>query len=247
MKRLILTLLVLTSVTANAAPETPTPAPETPALAGDQVNFEGYLETMNRLREDLGLPEMELPDPSASPEAGPTDEELIAKIKLRVITGNQGIPFPKPSEVVIEPTPTPEYIVAITETPEPTPTPWQPPGKCVESKTSKVVIVPETRNTSIVNDQLFLPEDFVPIDEGEVYGSGVQLYPYGPNQGKGQYLLQEMYLIPCLPYRIRSTAWGQYRDSGNEALKNHPRDASIPGRFHPWVEQKLFGTSSRKR
>jgi hypothetical protein len=247
MKRIFLSLLVLAAVTANAHSETLTPAPETAPVADDQALFEGYIETINRLRADFGVPGIPLPDASGSPEAGPTEEELIGKIKLRVISGNQGVPFPKPSDVVFEPTPTPEYAAALTETPEPTATPWQPPGKCAESKTIKVAVVPETKDNRIVNDKLFVSEDLLPMDEGEVYGTGVRLYPYGPKRGKGQLLLQEMYLIPCLPYRIRSTPWGQYEHSGNDALKNYPGDGASSGSFHPWVAQKLFPTPPRKR
>jgi hypothetical protein len=113
------------------------------------------------------------------------------------------------------------------------------------SKSNKVVEVPTETDDTILNDQLFLPEDLMPIDEGEVYGDMVQLYPYGPNQGEAQYMVQHMHLVPCVPYRRRSTQWGYYEHMGDEALKIYGSTAKSPSKFHPWVVQKLFGPVKR--
>lgn len=220
----------------------PLPATTPPAL-NDAV-FEEYAKTIKRMRADLGLTDAELPDPSSSPEAEADGEGPLSNIQLRILTGSEGIAFPKPEEVVIEPTPAPEASAPI-ETPAPTPTPWQPPKKCPKSETIKNVILAETSDTEILNDRLFLPEDYIPIDEGEVYGPGVSFYPYGPNQGDGQLLSQEMFLVPCLPYRIRQTPWGQYEHRGDDALKRYGSSGMSSATFHPWVEQKLYGTARK--
>lgn len=242
---------LLFGIAAVASAETPQPtsgpeAQQIQALPGSEANQEllaEYAEAIRKMRADMGLREIARPDPAASPDPNGESEETLSKIKLRVITGSEGIPFPNPEQVILEPTPTPE--IWPSETPQPTPTPWQPPGRCPKSTSAKTVILPETGASGILNDRLFLPEDLMPMDENEVYGTGVQLYPYGPNQGEGQYIVQQMYLVPCLPYRIRHTAWGHYEHIGEDALKHYDQNVKSPGKFHPWVEQKLFGTTKQ--
>lgn len=250
MKHILISLLLVGSASL-AHGETPQPTPsgnteQIRALPGSESNqalLAEYAEAIRKMRADMGLPEAAPPDPEASPGSNAESEDPLSKITLRVISGNEGISFPSPEQVVVEPTPTPQ--IWPSETPQPTPTPWQPPGRCPKSASAKSVVVPETGDHDILNDQLFLPEELMPMDEGEVYGTGVHLYPYGPNQGGGQYIVQEMYLVPCLPYRIRQTAWGYYEHTGNDALKHYDKNGKAPGKFHPWVEQKLFGTAKR--
>jgi hypothetical protein len=193
-KLVLITLLILfgASLALAQSPNTATSDIDTPpptgssesqqilALPGSKENQEilaEYAELVKRMREDMGLPEGILPAVAASPGANPTDQDALSKIKIRVITGNEGLPFPSPDKVILEPTPTPQ--IWPSETPLPTPTPWRPPGRCTLSKSNKVVEVPTETDDTILNDQLFLPEDLMPIDEGEVYGDMVQLYPTG--------------------------------------------------------------------
>jgi hypothetical protein len=250
MKHILLSLLLIgpASIAYSEAPQ-PTPSDDTQqihALPGSESNqalLAEYAAAIKKMREDMGLPEAAPLDPDASPEPNTDSEDPLSKIKLRVISGSEGIPFPSPEQVIMEPTPTQQ--IWPTETPQPTPTPWRPPGRCPKSASAKTAIVPETADNEVLNDKLFLPEDFMPMDESEVYGAGVSLYPYGPNQGEGQYLVQEIYLVPCLPYRIRQTPWGYFEHRGDDALKRYGSSGMSSSTFHPWVEQKLYGTTKK--
>ncbi len=251
LKLLLAVTHVLLFHAACAVAETPQPealseAQQIQALPGEKENqalLAEYAEVVKKMRADMGLPADVLPDPAASPDSNQSDQDPLSRIKIRVITGKEGVPFPSPEKVVLEPTPTPQVLP--TETPLPTATPWRPPGRCSIPKTNTVVINKEERGNTILSDKLFLPEDLLPLDEGEVYGVGVQLYPYGPNQGEGQYLVQEMYLVPCVPYRIRQTLWGYYEHRGDDALKHYDNSGNSNGKYHAWVQQKLFGAAKR--
>lgn len=168
------------------------------------------------------------------------------KQPIRMISGSDGIPFPSPEHVVLEPSPTPE--VQPTKTPEPTPTPYQRAKRCERAGTSKQVVRPDKNDNQILADKLFVGEDLIPLDPDEVYGTGVKLYPYGPGVGEGQYILQEMYKVPCLPFRIRITEWGQYEHSGEDALKKYDERGKrgVPT-LHPWVSEKLYGAKTSKK
>lgn len=211
-----------------------------PGLERNQELLSEYAEEMKRLRADLGLP-----DPAMVADAK-TPEPAIdpSKINLRVISGKEGIPFPRPEQVVMQPTPTPQNYPAFT--PIPTPTPYQRAANCERSNITKNVALPNVKDNQILLDKLFLPQDLVPLDPEEIYGPQVELYPYGPNVGEGQYILQEMYSVPCLPYRIRSTAWGEYQITGVDALKYYDRKSSVPLRLDKWVSKKIYGTKSKR-
>ena len=241
MKHILVSVLLL-GFASLACAETPQiPAP--PGTEANQALLAEYAEAIKKMRADMGLPAGVPPDPAATPDPNADSEDPLSKIQLRVITGNEGVSFPSPEQIIMQPTPTPE--IWPSETPQPTPTPWQRPGRCGRSETLKIGALPKNGAADILSDKLFLPEDLVPIDEGEVYGAGVYLYPYGPNQGQGQYLAQEMYVVPCLPYRIRQTPWGYFEHRGDDALKRYGSSGMSSSTFHPWVEQKLYGTTKK--
>jgi len=250
MKKSLVYLLLLGFISV-AHGETPQPSHTTepqqsealPSIDSNQALLAEYKKTIKKMRDNMRLPDGVLPDPEAAPDSKAEGAEQTSELQLRVITGNEGIAFPSPEQVVFEPTPTPE--VWPSETPAPTPTPWQRPGRCDKSTSVKVGVPPKGADSNILSDKLFLPEDFVPIDDAEVYGAGVFLYPYGPNQGEGQHLVQEMYVVPCLPFRIRQTPWGYFEHRGDDALKRYGSSGMSSATFHPWVEQKLYGTTKK--
>ena len=155
--------------------------------------------------------------------------------------GQEGIPFPDPSQVVLQPRPTD----VPGESPQPTPAPvWSPepyerPGRCEKNETKRIEHTPHGDDSVTYIDTLFVSEDLVPLDSGEVYGPQVSLSPYGPNESKATFVRMEVYRVPCVPYRMRSTGKADYIDTGINALKNYTANPAGKGVLHPFVERKL--------
>jgi hypothetical protein len=81
------------------------------------------------------------------------------------------------------------------------------------------------------------------MDPDEVFGRDVTLHPYGPKTGAVGEINQQVFGVPCVPYRIRYTPRGHFYDRGRNALKNYYPNQAGRGKFHPWIAQKLFGSS----
>lgn len=158
-----------------------------------------------------------------------------------IYRGRDGIAFPDPSQVVLKPIPTPT-VDPSTPTPVPTPTPWEKPGRCQLNETTVIDHHKDGDPRTLLYDLLFVSEDLVPLNPEEVFGGSVTLYPYGPKSGDAAVLLQKAHDVPCVPFRVRLTGRGYRYDHGNNALKNYSKDQAGKGYFHPWIEQKLFGT-----
>jgi hypothetical protein len=92
----------------------------------------------------------------------------------------------------------------------------------------------------ILLDKLFLSADLVPVDPQEVFGAETLLIPYGSKEDEGALIRMEIYRVPCLPYRMRTTEKADYIDTGLNALKNYDSDPSGRGVMHPFVEGKLY-------
>jgi hypothetical protein len=165
------------------------------------------------------------------------------------VYGDEGIPFSAESEVVFEAAPTPGPEVEPTEAALPTATPWVKPGRCEKNETSVVEVAQKGDAQRVLYDILFLHEDFLPLDPDEVFGIAVMLRAYGAKTGVGGEVWQEVYGVPCVPYRVRRTETAVRYDFGNNALRNYSKGQASKGVFHPWIEEKLFGSSggSRKR
>lgn len=207
-------------------------AAEPPVVEDMAAEYEARLKKM---KQDRASPPVRTTAPT------PT------KIPPFVFRGDEGIPFPDPSEVV--PLPTPTVAVGAyepTATPRPTRTPWQRPGRCERNETIVSDRNPEGNPQKVWYDLLFLDEDLIPLDAGEVFGGSVSLHPYGPKSRKGADVAQRIHGVPCVPYRIRRTERGYRYDKGVNALKNYSGDQTGRGKFHPFVEQKLFGGSTQK-
>ena len=158
------------------------------------------------------------------------------------IKGKDGIPFPKPEEVVFKPPPTATPGVPVVGTPEPdwSPEPYVRPTRCERNETTRIEHTPDGDDTKTYLDYLFVSEDLVPIDVGEVYGGKVSLIPYGPHEEKGTFVRMKIYRVPCVPYRMRTTGKADYVDTGLNALKNYDTNPSGKGSLHPFVSQKLY-------
>ena len=173
----------------------------------------------------------------------PTQAPVASPLPVTHIRAEGGVPFPKQEEVVFEP------FEFKTPTPDPHYVPWEGPryrrpGRCDRSNTEKLDFPNGASDTpeEILLDQLYLPEDYVPVDSSDVFGSRTALFPYGSNSGEGVYTHMETDNVPCVPFRIRITTTTMYRQSGNDALRNYDKKLSGKGEFHPWIQQKLFGT-----
>lgn len=155
--------------------------------------------------------------------------------------GQEGIPFPDPSQVVLQPFPTeaPGELQQPTQAPIWSPEPYERPGRCERNETKRKEHTPTGNDSVTYIDTLFLSEDLVPLDSSEVYGPRVSLIPYGPNESEATFVRMEVYRVPCVPYRMRSTGKADYIDTGVNALKNYTANPAGKGVLHTFVEQKL--------
>ncbi len=191
-----------------------------------------------------------LPNLTETPRgAVQTHTEVVAQTASPtpiVVQGEEGIPFPVPTVVVLEPSPT---VAGITPTPTPahTATPWQKPGRCERNETRVEELFGSLEAHELLYELLFLHEDLVPLDPDEVYGASVSLYPYGPKTGRAGDIWQELHQVPCVPYRIRRLGRSFRFDTGYNALKNYSSGQTGRGIFHPWVSEKLFGSPRKAR
>ena len=158
------------------------------------------------------------------------------------VMGRDGIPFPKPEEVLFKPPPagTPSPL----ETPAPRPV-WSPepyirPTKCERNETRRQETNSEGDDSTTLLDKLFISEDLVPPDPQEVFGAETSLIPYGTKEEKATLIRMEIYQVPCVPYRMRMTERADYIDTGLNALKNYDSDPSGKGVLNPFVERKLY-------
>ena len=155
--------------------------------------------------------------------------------------GQEGVPFPHPGEVVFKPIPT-----EVSESQSPTapapvwsPEPYERPTSCTRNETKRVEYDSKGDDSVTYVDRLFVREDLVPIDSGEVYGPKVDLMPYGPNESNATMVRMSIYRVPCVPYRMRMTGKAEYIDTGVNALKNYTSNPAGKGVLHPFVEEKL--------
>ena len=233
-------LALLLPLPSLATPQTP---PSDPSGKTEHLLASEYSAQIKTMRQT---------DTASSGEASENDQTPIIPddegekpFTGEIVRGKEGIPFPDPTMVVPEPTPT--AVPEPKEVVEPTPTPWQKPSRCETNDTKRERYSESGSESTILWDKLFLSEDLVPIDQGEIYGADTDLFPYGPKSGEGVYIRMEMYRVPCVPYRIRMTKGSYYYDSGLNALKNYDSNPAGRGALHSWVEQKLFPTPPRKR
>ncbi len=155
--------------------------------------------------------------------------------------GSEGIPFVPPSQVVFQPQPTevPGEVPKATPAPIWSPEPYQRPSKCTKNETRRIEHTPDGDDSVTYIDRLFVSEDLVPLDSSEVYGPKASLIPYGPNEPKATFIRMEIYRVPCVPYRMRSTGKADYIDTGTNALKNYTANPAGKGVLNVFVEQKL--------
>jgi len=155
--------------------------------------------------------------------------------------GQEGIPFPDPSQVVLKPPPTDAPGESSQPTPAPvwSPEPYERPGRCEKNETKRIEHTPHGDDSVTYIDTLFVSEDLVPLDTSEVYGPQVSISPYGPNESQATFVRMEVWRVPCVPYRMRSTGKADYIDTGINALKNYTANPAGKGVLHPFVERKL--------
>ena len=168
-----------------------------------------------------------------------TSGDGIPRTHLR---GRDGIPFPPPEEVYIDPHPPISFPTENKMVENIPPPQYTKPPRCDsnEMKREEHPLDDGNKEETILFETLYLPEDLVPVDVSEVYGTKVKLYPYGPTSGDGAYVRMRIDAIPCVPYRLRVTNRAWYYEQGNNALKNYDRLPSGRGEFSKWIQQKLF-------
>ena len=160
--------------------------------------------------------------------------------------GTEGIPFPKPEEVVLEPYPT-DTPAPPTPTPIPLPTdtPYQKPLRCETNETIRDPSHPVDDQETVLYDYLFVSRDLAPLDPGDVYGMATTVLPYDSPLTDEQFTRMEIYKVPCLPYRMRMTTTAYYQDTGLNALKNYDKDRAGKGMISSFIQQKLYGQKGK--
>jgi hypothetical protein len=175
-------------------------------------------------------------NPTASPA---TAGETIPRTHVR---GPDGVPFPKHEEVYFDPHPAisfPTENKMVDNLPAPQ---YTKPPRCDanETKREERPVDDGNKEETTLYETLYLPEDLVPVDIAEVYGTKVRLHPYGPQSGHGVYIRMRTDAVPCVPYRLRITNRAWYYEHGNNALKNFDKLPGGRGEFSKWIQQKLF-------
>lgn len=177
------------------------------------------------------------------PQAKKPTSPVATQIPRTHVRAKDGVPFPKREEVVF-PTPIPLPTFAMTNTMvEDIPPPvYKKPPRCDRPETRRVESIFDDGNEeeTIIGEVLYLPEDLMPLDPGEVFGAKVQTYPYGPNSGDGVNIRMTLDRAPCVPYRLRVTNRARYYDTGDFALKNYDKQPGGRGQYHPWMQERLF-------
>jgi hypothetical protein len=172
----------------------------------------------------------------------PTPLPIPDKTPRTHVRGGEGIPFPKPEEVYFDPHP-PISFSSESKMAENIPPPqYTKPPRCEsnETKREERSVDDGHKEEMILSDTLYLSEEYVPVDVAEVYGTKVQIYPYGPKSGSGVYVRMRTHAVPCVPYRIRITNRAWYYDRGNNALKYYDKQPGGRGEYSKWMQQKLF-------
>lgn len=178
--------------------------------------------------------------------ASPMQEERVGLPVSSHIKGSEGILFPDVKSIVWDPNPpAARESVSPTETPAPIPTekPYGRPGRCEENKTTRRELYPnliEEKGPPFY-DVLYAPEELVPLDSAQVYGTKAKVFGYGTGSDESVYLRMRIHQVPCVPYRYRMSNKTVYEDFGNNALKNYDKDPAGKGEFDVWVSRKLFG------
>ena len=158
------------------------------------------------------------------------------------VRGPEGVPFPQPEEVYVDPRPT-ISIGAENKMAENLALPqYTKPPRCDsnEPKREDLPVDDGHKEETILFENLYLPEELVPVDFAEVYGAKVRLFPYGPTAGNGAYVRMRVDAVPCVPYRLRVTNRAWYYEQGNNALRNYDKLPSGRGEFSKWIQQKIM-------
>jgi hypothetical protein len=171
----------------------------------------------------------------------PSEGSFTESVPRTHVRGPEGIPFPKPEEIYVDsflpPPLSPENKMAEAL---PASQSTKPP-RCDsnETKREERPLDDGNKEETTLYEALYLPEELVPVDIAEVYGTKVKLYPYGVRSGTGGYIRMRADAVPCVPYRIRITNRAWYLDRGNNAFKNFDREPGGKGELSNWIRQKL--------
>jgi hypothetical protein len=168
------------------------------------------------------------------------------------LRGNEGIPFPQPNEVKLEPVATPSAnedgseIKNESSTGFQAPVFWVDPPKrvyrptaCTESKT---VVVPRPAKGDpkhFVFDRLYVSRDLIPIDSSDIYGVNTDVLSYEGDGAESVLLRMQSDKVPCVPYRIRFSDTQAYYHFGEDALANYDKNPTDRGEMHAWVRRQI--------
>ena len=162
-------------------------------------------------------------------------------VKRTHVRSTGGIPFPKPENVVLEPQPTIAIPVSAGMTENIPERGYKKPTRCESPETKRDELpLDDNKDEHTIGEVLYLPEDLMPVDPMEVFGSKVEVYIYGPKSGDGVNIRMTVDAVPCVPYRIRVTNRARYYHKGNLALKNYDKQPGGGGQYHSWIQQKIF-------
>ena len=204
---------------------------------------QGTNQTDNKRIFDKARAQAEGMSQSLNQPASQAEVAPDAKLPRTHVRAKDGVPFPKPEEVILPPQPTMPPIVMTNDMAENFIVPvYKKPPRCdrPEARREESIFDDGNRDETTIGEILYLPEDLMPVDSMEVFGSKVQTFTYGPQSGDGVNIRMTLDKVPCVPYRIRLTNRARYYESGDFALKNYERDPSWRGNYHAWIQKKHF-------
>jgi len=218
------------------------------APRADELEQE-FREHIAKLREQnkiASTPAAEAPSAEAPALNASNDPDMFNIPATSHVRSNEGIPFAKQDELVLDPEP-PAYMEAIrfgkqTYIPPLPKMPYRRPGKCESNQTKRTPLIsPIDGDERLLSDVVYLPQELIPADGEEVYGKRARLWGYGPNGDASVDIRMENDSVPCVPYRIRVTTKATYADFGMSALKNYDNNPGGSGTLNSWVQQQLTG------
>lgn len=223
------------------------------SYADDSLNdLQKHVETLRAQQQGGGRAETQRIFDKARAEAEAVGAQLQkndskgpiasqSEIQRTHVRSTDGVPFPKPEEVVLEPRPTiaiPPSAGMAENVPE---REYKKPPRCDAAETKRDEWpLDDINEERIIGEVLYLPEDLMPVDPMEVFGTKVEVYTYGPKSGNGVNMRMTVDAVPCVPYRIRVTNRARYYSRGNVALKNYDKQPGGQGQYHAWIQQKVF-------
>ena len=240
----VLSLLATTGVYAQTTPD------ELGKLLAERekslknMGDKDFTRSFNKAR---GVVSQIVTEQDAAQEKQKSQDQLLQmsteNIKGHYRTKN-GVAFPPESEVVRPEVklPTEEEVFQMMQRDAGHASPYPTPDARAVPRCSRDVTTEEQLNLSepigVPLDLLYLPADDLPDEPDDVFGEGVNLYPFKAGD-EVAYQVMHAVNVPCVPFRYRIYGKTIYRDFGLNAYRNYSKNQGGRGEAHPWLQQQF--------